>query len=462
MQNPTETIAFPQLMVEKNLKTSTRASVCLVRDPATHTRYIYRTFSGSGEVYQKMRAIQCEHLPRIHAVEEKNGLVHVLEEYIQGDTLAFLLEGGPISAALAKQILIQICHGLDKLHSMGAVHRDIKPENIIMRGSEAVLIDFDASRFHKSESTSDTHVMGTTGYAAPEQYGFSQTDARADIYALGILLNEMVTGQHPSKKLAEGRFRPVIQKCTQINADQRYASVAELMEAMDPLPKASRHAIGYILLTLLVFVMVLGGGMLYPGATAPAETTSAEDPVITTEPPSTEPYATEMRTALPEATEGVNGKIEISPDPWTGSTEGHATTFQWDADGDGKKETYLFGVDYIKSPVKDVVYQDRNLVFPGNHPLRTVHPCVWQVASDGSMEPAISFAELLTDAQTNVWRVDDFVSPNPEVWAYDYIWPGSVRVIFTPKQDGVWLYEISAYLEDQLLTASATSSFYYE
>ena len=94
---------------------------------------------------------------------------------------------------------MQICKALGILHNSGIVHRDIKPENILVRGTEAVLIDFDAARLVKPEHRTDTQIMGTTGYAAPEQFGFSQTDARADIYSLGIVFNEMLIRQHPSK-----------------------------------------------------------------------------------------------------------------------------------------------------------------------------------------------------------------------------------------------------------------------
>ena len=118
------------------------------------------------------------------------------------------------------------------LHSIGAVHRDVKPENIILRGDNAVLIDFDAARFHKPENSADTQILGTTGFAAPEQYGLSQSDIRTDIYALGVLINVMLTGEHPSRHLAKGRMGRIVDRCTQVNPQRRYKNVLRLMEAL--------------------------------------------------------------------------------------------------------------------------------------------------------------------------------------------------------------------------------------
>lgn len=112
------------------------------------------------------------------------------------------------------------------------MHRDIKPENVIVRGSKAVLIAFDASRIFKSESSADTQILGTTGYAAPEQYGIAQTDQRADIYSVGVPLNIMLTGKHPSRELASGKLGHIVQKCTMVNPEKRYQNVLYLMEAL--------------------------------------------------------------------------------------------------------------------------------------------------------------------------------------------------------------------------------------
>ena len=118
---------------------------------------------------------------------------------------------------------------------LNAQHRlytssDVKPENVILRGDQAILIDFDASRVVKSEKKEDTQVLGTTGYAPPEQYGMAQTGPQSDIYALGVMMNVMLTGLHPSNKLAAGHLGRVIQRCTQISPGRRYKNVLRLIE----------------------------------------------------------------------------------------------------------------------------------------------------------------------------------------------------------------------------------------
>ena len=214
------------------LKESSRGAIRLIRHQKTGKRFILRRFTGSAEVYEKLLHHTCEHLPQIFEVASRGEEHLVLEEYIQGDTLDLVLKGGACSSREVRQIARQLCQALWALHSLGAVHRDVKPENIILRGRETVLIDFDADRMYKPERQSDTQVLGTTGFAAPEQYGLSQTDGRADIYAMGILINVMCTGEHPSRKLASGHLGRVVERCTQVMPRRRYPNVIRLMEAL--------------------------------------------------------------------------------------------------------------------------------------------------------------------------------------------------------------------------------------
>lgn len=214
------------------LKQSPRGTVSVVRHKKSGTRYVFRRYSGSGEVYRRLLPVLCPHLPQIMEAAEQDGQTAVLEEYVQGDTLAELLTGAKLTEKEARQVTMQLCQALHVLHSMGAVHRDVKPENVILRGSDAVLIDFDAARIYKDESESDTQVLGTTGFAAPEQYGIFQSDERADIFSLGVLLNIMLTGKHPSREMAAGKMGRIVRKCTMTAPEQRYQSARALMEVL--------------------------------------------------------------------------------------------------------------------------------------------------------------------------------------------------------------------------------------
>lgn len=218
--------------VVRTMKEGPRGSMTLLRHQKTGECCVLRRFRGSAAVYEKLLTICSPHLPQILAVGEENGWVLVLEEYVRGDDLAFLLEAGVLSARQTRAITMDVCRALWVLHGLGAVHRDVKPENILLRGDRAVLVDFDASRVVTPEQTADTVVLGTTGYAAPEQYGLTQTDGRADIYSLGVTMNVLLTGKHPSQQLSKGRLGRIIQRCTALAPEKRYQTVLDLMEAL--------------------------------------------------------------------------------------------------------------------------------------------------------------------------------------------------------------------------------------
>ena len=211
----------------RQMKESDRGGVYLIRRRTDGKPLVLRHFTGNAEVYQKLLQYTCSHLPVTLEVASRGEEHLILEEYIQGDTLDFLLKD---TLFTAKET--QVCQALWVLHSLGAIHRDVKPDNIILRGDKAVLIDFDAARLYKPEEDTDTQILGTTGFAAPEQYGLSQTDQRADIFAVGVLINVMLTGKHPSKQLAPGRLGHIVARCTQVNPKNRYSDVLRLMEVL--------------------------------------------------------------------------------------------------------------------------------------------------------------------------------------------------------------------------------------
>ena len=179
-------------------------------------------------IYETLRGLRCENLPAVYEVFELDDGMMVLEEYVEGLNVGEIAETGRYRKRGAKKVVKEVCRGLSVLHKNGIIHRDIKPENIMVdKNGRVVLIDFNASRRIQQKSR-DTEIMGTVGYASPEQLGITQSDERTDIYAVGILLNVLLLGKHPSEKIASGRMGKIVRKCTAVNPEDRYQSAEKL------------------------------------------------------------------------------------------------------------------------------------------------------------------------------------------------------------------------------------------
>lgn len=175
------------------------------------------------EVFRRLRGRRYPHLPCIYEVCSTEDYLLVLEEYIPGKNLSELLENGPLDCKTACGYAEQLCDALDFLHNSGIIHRDIKPSNIIVRpDNTVVLIDFSIARCLLDSKSKDTQMLGTVGYAAPEQFGFSQSSRATDIYAMGVLLNIMLTGVHPAVGLPHGLIRHVVEKAISTQMRKRY------------------------------------------------------------------------------------------------------------------------------------------------------------------------------------------------------------------------------------------------
>lgn len=193
---------------------------------------VVRSFSRPIDAYETLCRYRCENLPLVYDVIKLDDGQIVLEEYIDGMSLADSMVLRRYDYKETKKVLRAVCEALTFLHERQLVHRDIKPENIMIDSNgRVVLIDFNASRAQTTASK-DTVMMGTVGYASPEQLGISQSDARTDIYAVGVLLNVMITGKHPSKQLANGKAGRIVQKCTNVSPDERYQSAEKLSKAL--------------------------------------------------------------------------------------------------------------------------------------------------------------------------------------------------------------------------------------
>lgn len=185
-------------------------------------------------VYQQLASNPIPGIPRIYALCEENAALTVIEEYISGETLQEILDRcGLLHESLVAAYIIQLCDILSKLHGLHIVHRDIKPSNIIVdQFGQITLLDLNAAKYADPSKKEDTVLLGTNGFAAPEQYGFGSSGFQTDIYAIGILINTLLSGASPIHQTSVGRFTPIVKKCTQLNPADRYQSVAALKKAV--------------------------------------------------------------------------------------------------------------------------------------------------------------------------------------------------------------------------------------
>lgn len=187
------------------------------------------------EVINFRKANSSEFFPKLFVAAEESGKTVVIEEYVAGMSLEDYLMGQTIGKEKAVKIAVQICLALQCLHNHRPmiIYRDLKPENVMITPDEKVkLIDFDISRKYQEGKLRDTELLGTAGYAAPEQFGFLQTDNRTDIYAFGMVFQLMLAGKVSSQGIISGKYESIIRKCTAIDPANRYQSVEEILEEL--------------------------------------------------------------------------------------------------------------------------------------------------------------------------------------------------------------------------------------
>lgn len=207
-----------------------RSDIILVRDMDTGTLYVKKILSNYDiSVYRYLYEHPIANIPRIKGIFEGDNNLVILEEYVKGSTLEDILNNGILDNERAIFIAKSICIILSKLHSVNPaiVHRDIKPSNIIIsEDGEVYLLDINIAKWVRQNESEDTHLLGTLHYAAPEQfgYGFSASNEKADIYAVGILLNVMLTGKLPKELKAPDPIWKIIEKCIDFDADKRYTA----------------------------------------------------------------------------------------------------------------------------------------------------------------------------------------------------------------------------------------------
>lgn len=193
----------------------------------------------SKPVYDYLLINPVRNMPRILEAIEDNDTLTIIEDYIPGDTLQYILDNqGPFPEDAVLSIAIQLCRIVRELHSANPsiVHRDIKPGNIILTEDHIVkLLDMNAAKQYSPEHQNDTRIMGTVGFAAPEQYGFSQSSVQTDIYSIGVVINMLLTGQLPTRVMTNCDLRSIVSRCCEISPRDRYASVTDLITELEAL-----------------------------------------------------------------------------------------------------------------------------------------------------------------------------------------------------------------------------------
>lgn len=224
-----------------------REDIFIVEDPESGKRFVKKYLRRYDlSVYRCLAEHPIRHMPKIIALYESENCLILIEELIAGKTVHELLEAGPLGAAEAIRIARDLAVILQDLHGgqreggmkeggMKIIHRDVKPSNVILNEKgEVFLLDIDAAKQYTPEKSEDTKLIGTLYYAAPEQfgYGLSSSDEKADIYALGIMLNVMATGKFPKEQRADAPLWDIVEKCIRLEPAERYSD-RELLDALD-------------------------------------------------------------------------------------------------------------------------------------------------------------------------------------------------------------------------------------
>ncbi|MDE7285005.1 MAG: serine/threonine protein kinase [Lachnospiraceae bacterium] len=207
----------------KLIKQTEKSTVLLVREKEGTQLYVQKKLAGQQPVYQMLQNHPHPCLPKLHEVIVSENSTTIIEEYIEAQSSTTK----ELSEKQFLNVVRQLCSVLEYLHGNGIIHRDIKPSNILItEDMQVYLIDFDAARSPKADKEQDTKLLGTKGFAPPEQYGFSQTDERTDIYALGATLECLL-----EDKRWGTRYKKIIHKCMNLDPDKRYQSVRQVRHA---------------------------------------------------------------------------------------------------------------------------------------------------------------------------------------------------------------------------------------
>ncbi len=286
------------------LKASEKGDIRLVKDENA-TAFVQRYRDIDRQLLKKLMELNCVYIAKTFDFGEDENGFFTIEEYIEGTPA----NETQFTEKQAVQALIELCEALKTLHKNGIVHRDIKPSNIIVaKDGHISLIDFDTARLMKEYQSHDTGYLGTIGYAPPEQYGFMQTDARSDIYAFGMTMEELL-----GKSAIKPKFRRIIAKCTAFDPEKRYSDISLVERAL----KRRFPLISVLAIVCAAAVMMAVGAVLLSGRDVPQvlpahDTETTDTAEIPTSESASEPIVSSEETAESIATEESIESIDTS------------------------------------------------------------------------------------------------------------------------------------------------------
>ena len=229
---------------------------------------------------QMLASLDHPNLPRVTDFFSENGKHYIVMEFVEGETLKTVLRRQRADESQVRAWAAQLGGVLSYLHrqSPPVIFRDLKPANIMLTPQgQLKLIDFGIARFFKTGQAGDTVAMGTPGYAAPEQYGQGQTDARSDVYSLGVVLHQALTLYDPThtpfvlppvrqlNPQVSSHMQQTILKAIQVDPRQRFQSMDELCRALAstattaPVPGKRRPRWALVAAGLALLVLLCGG-----------------------------------------------------------------------------------------------------------------------------------------------------------------------------------------------------------
>ncbi len=248
----------------RQLKLSDKCEVWSALSKVSGEFVIIKVINSTGLPCAELKNFQFKLPAKVIYCAEEDGKTFIVEEFIEGKSLLERLEEKNfLSETEAEKILLQMCDGLKELHARKIIHRDIKPSNLILQADGRIrLIDFDAARIFKEEQEADTNLLGTRGYAPPEQYGLGQTDPRSDIYSLGVTMKILLGASY------DGRLKKILDKCTAYDPAQRFQSSEDLRRKI-LFDKFFGRAKKFAALAAIVFGILLVTNL--PAVEAPSE-----------------------------------------------------------------------------------------------------------------------------------------------------------------------------------------------